>query len=93
MFIIAIGLLARASVGPAERLLNMLGERRSCALVYAGSFALNLVLLATLIPPLGLLGAAIAGAVALVFESASLFALAKYRLGLHCLIFGAPRES
>jgi O-antigen/teichoic acid export membrane protein len=93
MFIIAIGLLARASVGPAERLLNMLGERRSCALVYAGSFALNLVLLMVLIPPLGLLGAAIAGAVALVFESASLFALAKYRLGLHCLIFGAPRES
>ena len=38
MFIIAIGLLARAAVGPAERLLNMLGERRSCALVYAGSF-------------------------------------------------------
>ena len=37
MFIIAIGLLARASVGPAERLLNMLGERRSCALVY-GTF-------------------------------------------------------
>ena len=34
MFIIAIGLLARASVGPAERLLNMLGERRACALVY-----------------------------------------------------------
>jgi hypothetical protein len=31
--------------------------------------------------------------VALVFESASLFALAKCRLGLHCLIFGAPRES
>ena len=29
MFIIAIGLLARASVGPAERLLNMLGERRA----------------------------------------------------------------
>ena len=36
MFILAVGLLARASVGPAERLLNMLGERRSCALVYAG---------------------------------------------------------
>ena len=41
MFIIAIGLLARAAVGPAERLLNMLGERRSCAYVYAGAFLLN----------------------------------------------------
>jgi len=92
MFVIAVGLLARAAVGPAERLLNMLGERRSCALVYAGSFALNVVLCVVLIPRLGLLGAAISSAVALVFESVSLFAVAKYRLGLHCLIFGAPQE-
>src|SRR6185437_2646007 len=35
MFILAIGMLSRAAVGPAERLLNMLGERRQCALVYA----------------------------------------------------------
>jgi len=40
MFILAIGLLARAAVGPVERLLNMLGERRNCAYVYAGSFCL-----------------------------------------------------
>jgi O-antigen/teichoic acid export membrane protein len=88
MFIIAIGLLARASVGPAERLLNMLGERRACALVYAGSFAINIGLCVALIPGLGIAGAAIASAVALIFESASLFFVAKYRLGLHCLIFG-----
>jgi O-antigen/teichoic acid export membrane protein len=91
MFIIAVGLLARASVGPAERLLNMLGERRSCALVYAASFALSLILCVVLIPLLGLAGAAIASSVALVFESASLFLVAKYRLGLHCFIFGGPR--
>jgi O-antigen/teichoic acid export membrane protein len=88
MFIIAIGLLARAAVGPAERLLNMLGERRSCALVYAGSFFIDLVLCIALIPWLGLAGAAIANAVALIFEPVSLFFVAKYRLGLHCLIFG-----
>jgi O-antigen/teichoic acid export membrane protein len=88
MFIIAIGLLARAAVGPAERLLNMLGERRSCALVYAGSFFIDLVLCLALIPWLGIAGAAIANAVALVFESASLFYVARYRLGLHCLAFG-----
>jgi O-antigen/teichoic acid export membrane protein len=93
MFVISVGLLARAAVGPAERLLNMLGERRSCALVYASSFALNVVLCIVLIPQFGLLGAAVASALALVFESVSLFAVAKYRLGLHCLIFGAPQES
>jgi O-antigen/teichoic acid export membrane protein len=91
MFIIAIGLLARASVGPAERLLNMLGERRACALVYGSSFAISLILCIVLIPRLGLAGAAIASSAALVFESASLFVVAKRRLGLHCFIFGAPK--
>jgi O-antigen/teichoic acid export membrane protein len=91
MFIIAVGLLARASVGPAERVLNMLGERRSCALIYAGAFAMNLVLCLALIPWFGVAGAALAGAVALVFESASLFIVAKVRLGLHCFVFGRPR--
>jgi len=92
MFIIAVGLLARASVGPAERLLNMLGERRSCALVYGGSFAISLALCVALIPWLGIAGAAIANAVALVFESAALFLIAKYRLGFHCFIFGGGKS-
>jgi O-antigen/teichoic acid export membrane protein len=88
MFIIAVGLLARASVGPAERLLNMLGERRVCAVVYGASFAISLFLCIVLIPRLGLAGAAVASSAALVFESASLFVVAKRRLGLHCFIFG-----
>jgi O-antigen/teichoic acid export membrane protein len=91
MFIIAIGLLARAAVGPAERLLNMLGERRRCAHVYAGSFLLNVALCFVLIPRFGAVGAAIASATALVFESVWLFVVAKIRLGLHCLVFGRPR--
>jgi len=93
MFIIAVGLLARASVGPAERLLNMLGERRACALVYAGSFAIGIALCVALIPSFGIAGAAIANAVALTAESVSLFLVAKYRLGLHCFIFGAARNA
>jgi len=88
MFILAIGLLARASVGPVERLLNMLGERRSCALVYGGSFALDVALCFLLVPRLGIAGAAVANAITLVCESISLFLIAKYRLGLHCFIFG-----
>ncbi len=44
MFILAIGMLSRAAVGPAERLLNMLGERRQCAIIYATAFATNLAL-------------------------------------------------
>jgi O-antigen/teichoic acid export membrane protein len=92
MFIIAVGLLARATVGPAERLLNMLGERRACAQVYAGSFLMNLCLCVLLIPRLGMAGAAIASATTLVFESILLFLVAKFRLGFHCLVFGRPRS-
>jgi O-antigen/teichoic acid export membrane protein len=92
MFIIAIGLLARAAVGPAERLLNMLGERRACVQIYAASFLINLVLCLALIPYFGANGAAIASACSLVFESACLFLVAKIRLGFHCLIFGHSRD-
>jgi O-antigen/teichoic acid export membrane protein len=92
MFIIAVGLLARAAVGPAERLLNMLGERRSCAMVYGGAFAIDLVFCVVLIPPFGITGAAVANALALVFESYALFYVAKTRLGLYCFIFGAPKS-
>ena len=91
MFIIAVGLLARAAVGPAERLLNMLGERRSCAHAYAGAFLLNVALCFALIPHFGATGAAIASATALVFESVWLFLIAKISLRLHCLIFGRPK--
>jgi O-antigen/teichoic acid export membrane protein len=91
MFILAIGLLARASVGPAERVLNMLGERRSCAVIYGGSFAINIGLCFLLIPHLGAAGAAIANAITLICESASLFFVAKQRLALHCFIFGGRK--
>ncbi len=88
MFILAIGLLARAAIGPIERLLNMLGEQRSCALVHAGAFAVNFGLCIVLIPLLGPAGAAIATAVALVFESVWLFLVTKKRLGFHVFIWG-----
>jgi O-antigen/teichoic acid export membrane protein len=91
MFILAIGLLARASVGPAERLLNMLGERRSCAVIYGVSFAINLGLCFILIPHLGAAGAAIANAITLICESASLYLVAKQQLALHCFIFGGRK--
>ena len=56
-------------------------------------FALDLLLCVVLIPRIGLAGAAIASSVALVFESASLFVVAKYRLGFHCFVFGGPRDT
>jgi O-antigen/teichoic acid export membrane protein len=89
MFILAVGMLSRAAVGPAERLLNMLGEYKQCAFVYAGAFAINLVLCVVLIPRVGIEGAAFATTTALVVESALLFHVAKRRLGFHVFIMGA----
>jgi O-antigen/teichoic acid export membrane protein len=88
MFILAIGMLARAAVGPAERLLNMLGERKQCAAIYAGAFAINLGLCIALIPPLGIEGAAVSTSTALIFESIMLYLVAKRRLGFHLFILG-----
>jgi O-antigen/teichoic acid export membrane protein len=88
MFILAVGMLARAAVGPAERLLNMLGERKKCAAIYAGAFAISLVLCVILIPRMGIEGAALATSIALVFESIFLYLAAKARLGFHVFILG-----
>jgi O-antigen/teichoic acid export membrane protein len=88
MLILAAGLMARASVGPIERLLNMLGEQRVCAAVYATAFVLNLVLCVVLIPRIGVNGAAVATSTALIVESILLFIVTKRRLGFHVFIWG-----
>jgi len=87
MFVLALGLLARASVGPAERLLSMLGEQRACALAYAGAFAVNLIACAVLIPRYGSRGAAIATSLALMVESGQLFWINRRRLRLHTFVW------
>jgi O-antigen/teichoic acid export membrane protein len=92
MFILAAGLLARAAIGPIERLLNMLGEQRICALVYAGAFGVNIGLCFALIPHFGMAGAAGATASALVIESVLLFMVTKNRLGFHAFIWGCAER-
>jgi O-antigen/teichoic acid export membrane protein len=87
MFVMAIGLMARAAVGPAERVLNMLGEQRMCALIYACVFAVNLAGAFMLAPRYGGMGVAAAMAAAIVVESVLLFLVARRRLGLHLFVW------
>jgi O-antigen/teichoic acid export membrane protein len=89
MFIAAIGLLARASVGPAERMLSMLGEQYHCAGAFAAAFCINLFGCVMLTPNYGIIGAAFATSLALVFEALVLYSMVKSRLGLHAFAFGA----
>lgn len=92
MFIFAVGMLARAAVGPLAAFLNMVGQQRACATVFAGAFVTNVVLCLVLIPFLGTTGGAIAMSTAMVCESAALFILTKRRMGFHGLIWDAARE-
>ena len=80
MFILSIGMLARAAVGPAERLLIMLGDRKQCVAIYALAFAINLALCFVLIPRIGIEGAAASVSTALVVESICLYFVARRRL-------------
>ena len=77
MFILAVGLLARATVGPVERLLNMVGEQRACARSMRWRSPRNIALCVVLIPLFGVAGAAIAMSAAMVLESVLLFAVTR----------------
>jgi O-antigen/teichoic acid export membrane protein len=81
MFILSIGLLARAAIGPTERLLSMIGEWRLCFLAYSVAFLSNAALCILLIPIWRAAGAGAAFSAALVIESALLWILTKRTIG------------
>jgi O-antigen/teichoic acid export membrane protein len=87
-----VGLLARASIGPVEKLLSMVGHQGACAYVYAFAFATNIALSVALVPRLGLMGAAVATSTALILESILLFVLAKQLLSIHVFYWGAAKK-
>ncbi|GGB38709.1 polysaccharide biosynthesis protein [Roseibium aquae] len=84
--ILMIGVLARASVGPADALLSMSGHQRLSALVYGATFLVNIGLNVVLIPWLGLPGAALATSLAIIFEAACLAILAHRRLNVQLFV-------
>lgn len=93
MLILTAGLLARAAIGPVERLLSMLGEQRVCATIYAVAFALNLILCVVLIPRIGVEGAAVSTTISLIVESILLFTVTRRRLGFHVFILGRRKRT
>ncbi len=92
MFVLAIGILARAAIGPGERFLSMLGQQKLCALTALAALVTNLALCFALIPTYGIIGAGIATSVAFVVESAMIFIIAKRRLGFHLFVLGDNRS-
>ena len=69
MCILVVGFLFRSSMGPAEFLLNMLGEQALCATVLTASAALDIALNFALVPNYGLTGAAAATSISLMMAA------------------------
>ncbi|BCH22733.1 oligosaccharide flippase family protein [Mesorhizobium sp. L-8-3] len=87
LFLLVAGVVARAAVGPCESLLTMSGNQNVCAFVYALTLAVNVALSVLLIPRIGLWGAAVATAGAMVFEAAALSFTVWRRLGIVMAVF------
>jgi O-antigen/teichoic acid export membrane protein len=87
LYVLLLGVIARASVGPAESLLTMSGHQNVCAAIYAATLAVNVVLNVALIPTLGLLGAALATGVAMMCEAVLLAFTVWRRLGIVMFVF------
>ena len=92
MLILAIGLILRAALGPADVVLNMLGEQSICARILVVSAALSVALSLALVPLFGMLGAATATSLALLAASAAHSLVAWRRLKLKTAIWGNLRN-
>ena len=82
MAILLAGILARALVGPAEVLLTMADKQMLCVYLYAAALVANVGLNIVLIPHLGIEGAAIAGATAMMIEALLLHIAVRRSLGI-----------
>lgn len=77
MFVLVVGLLARAAVGPTQGLLVVTGRQNIAAVVLSGAVIANIVLNLILIPNYGLTGAAWATSIAYGLEALALYFIAR----------------
>lgn len=89
MFILAAGLVVKAMFGPAEYLLNMIGEQKLCAMILFTTALINILLNLILIPLYGLIGAATATALSLTLAALLFFIAIKWRLKINIFAFSS----
>lgn len=87
MCILVVGFLFRSSMGPAEFLLNMLGEQALCATVLFASAVVNLALNFALVPTWGLIGAAASTSIALMMAALMNYVVVWRRLEIEIAIW------
>ena len=93
LIILAIGIIIRSAIGPAESLLSMTGHQNISVFVLAITLVCNIVLNIAFIPQFGVTGAAIATTSSMVIETLALYAVTKRYLGIHMSIFGAANTN
>jgi O-antigen/teichoic acid export membrane protein len=87
LFLLVVGVVARASVGPAESLLVMTGHQVACAVVFAITLCVAVALNALLIPLYGLWGAAAGMTAAMLFEATLSCLVIRAKLGFVMFVF------
>ncbi|HML44477.1 MULTISPECIES: lipopolysaccharide biosynthesis protein [Hyphomicrobium] len=86
MFILAVGILAKAATGPADTILNMLGHQRASAISIGLAAVICVTLNLILIPLWSVAGAAVATATSVVAASAFNWYAARRLEGLNLFI-------
>lgn len=89
--ILLVGVVIRATVGPAEVMLTMANAQKTAAWLYGIIFVINLSLNFLLIPTIGLMGAAIATALSMTIEAILLVFAVRHHLGVISFIGFAGR--
>ena len=84
LLILGVGQVASAGFGATGMLLNMTGHEREVSRAVAVAAVVNVGLNFLLIPPLGVIGAAIATSTSLIFWNVWLWMAVRSRLGIRC---------
>lgn len=92
MFVLVVGFLFRSAMGPAEFLLNMLGEQALCASVLVVTAILNIALNFALVPHYGMIGAASATAISLATAALLNYVVVRRRLDIEIGIWNNVRR-
>lgn len=92
MCILAVAIVGRAAIGPAESLLNMTGGQRDCARSLMIAAGTNLMLNLFLTPRYGIVGAAIAVSTAILLGAFLNWRAARRNLGIDIGIWAFSRK-
>jgi O-antigen/teichoic acid export membrane protein len=93
LVVYSLGQLGSVSAGPVGLLLNLTGHHRKITVVTAVCAGITLAGYLTLIPALGMVGAAAANSVGVIIKNVWLRMIVRRRLGYRISVFHTPRPS